>query len=799
MRISYAGDLALAVQFTQRAKQEFNMLQSRPGERGHFARVFHSANGDAMVWFTIGDGLDGIHIVAGNAAIRKGLPSWLSGAVISQGHMYAPTSNSIEKFHFASHPLVPSRISVAPHVSQPTRIEGGEADTQYTVQMASKYTGKMSKLVQLILGYGRLRSDTAMAVAISKFKDAEGNPLTYPPSVLWTPDNIKFGVQNTFGWEWARTDGVFTHTHMVGSTTVKDYWLINITPLGVKAMPLQIEPVTATPQFRAYIVDRIAAEGDDNPIHWVGERESYLRDILRVLDEFGGYPSNEAFLSKVTAIKSQIVTILPPEGLGIYAGTSSSVSPDHGWAFNDMGTLANTVCLEDHADGAWQMAHHCQINIWYDTLLNRPAASFLVIESGSAPLSKHVLKVGVTALDNCISYNLGLPNTGDYTGRPRADRTAMFVFWKRDRLEVLRWSDGLSKEDTNSVEETGDSWNLTRETWVGHTGTAPGFFCTLHDGRLPFTDWHETFRSTLNLANEHERAIGNSPATDTPEWWTRDFWAWREERTETTTGQRTDNCCAFIPIGERSAFYIATMVTAGRYEDDLQVHISLLGDPYAYSLGDTYIWNWDFGARYGWKFPVTYGGTTDDGIVDVIWSRSGGGGKCQLDWYGQAYIRAPDHYKGGNGYFNMTPEVQAALDEWTSRTGMGEWDSVGDEPKILLPQPYAGNSPVSYNHVTPARTTLSVYLVSLQGTRKVFVRSGSYTDIYHDYNYWFDRSPNENGDYQTMWAYKNSFGGQLYQLYSTDVNDSDLYAEGGYPLETSDFPTFIGVVGAIPA
>jgi hypothetical protein len=87
----------------------------------------------------------------------------------------------------------------------------------------------------------------------------------------------------------------------------------------------------------------------------------------------------------------------------------------------------------------------------------------------------------------------------------------------------------------------------------------------------------------------------------------------------------------------------------------------------------------------------------------------------------------------------------------------------------------------------------------MQATKEVFKRTGSYLDIYHDYNYWFDRSPNTDGDYQTMWAFKNCLGGQFYQLYSTDVNDRNLATEGGYPLDPSDFPTFIGVVGEIPA
>lgn len=793
MKVSYEGDHEIAAKFLQQAQQEWRVR--RPfGGWGHLSRTFRQPWGEATVRFNYGEGLDGVHIVAKADAAGNKLLSFLSGAVLAEGQItgagliaYAPTDNAIEKFGYTSHPLISTRLTVKPHVTMPTRIDGGVADSQYTVQRPSLYTGKMCRLVQLILGYGKLRKDSQITAAINKFRDGLGKLLPPMPTVIWTKQNLAKGVQNTFAWEWARTHGIFTRTYVEDDVVHNDHWLIEIATAGVRAMPLQIEPITAIPEFRAYVEAEIEKPG----------HKQYFNDLLLVLDEFGGLPSNEAFFSAEAAIQAQIVTILGPGAMPQYVN-GSPVSTDHGWAFNDSGTNAHTVCLETLGDNSWHMAHHCRLTFYFDSEAGHPQAQYAVVESGSAPVGRHYLKVGSTALNACISYNLGLDYPGDYSGRPKATRTAMLVFWKRDRLEVLRWSDGHSDPSTNSSYTTSDSWHTLTESQSGETGIGAGFFCTLHDGRIPTTDYRRKYERTRHLENEKERRISYSPASDVAEWYSRSFWSWDETREEIWTGGRTNDSCAFVPLGDRSAFYLVTMTTSPRYDDDRGVSVSYLGDPYSYSMTDSYIWNWDFGNRYGWKFPVTWAGLTVEGVVDVVWNRDGAMGKLQLNHYGYPYIRAPHKYSGGGGYFNLTASDQEILDDWTARTGRGEWASIGDEPPYLVTNPFGGSPGDSYSNVTGALTTVSVVLISMQAVKEVFRRSGSYAAIYQDYNYWFDISPNSNGDFQTMWAFKNYFGAKFYQLYSTDVNDSNLSVEGGYPLQSSDFPTFIGVVGNLP-
>ncbi len=795
MKISYDGDQATALRFTQMAQQEWGVLRPVSG-RGRLSRVFRQPWGEATAFFTYGGGMDGIHISARAIPGAGQMFSFLSGAVISAGQLtstgllsYAPTVNSIERFAYPTHPLVSGRLTVPSHASMPTRIEGGLADSQYTVQAPSKYTGKMCQLVQLILGYGKLREDTVITTAIRKFKDSLGKPLILPPSVIWTKVNIAKGVQNTFRWEWARTHGVFTRTYVVEGVTYKQYWLIEISTAGVKAMPLQIEPVTALPEFRAYILAEIAKSG----------HKKYFEDVKLVLDTFGGFPSNEAFLSVEPAIVAQRVTILGPEAMPQYVN-GTAVSYDHGWAFNDAGNFANTICLETFGGNSWHMAHHCQITISWDAINARPKASFSVIESGAAPVGKWRLKVGETALDACISYNSGLKESADadYSARPRATRTAMFVFWRRDRLEVLRWTEGHTEDISEKIEIVDEYGHYLREKWGGVTGISPGFFCTLHDGRVVKETQHEKFERTLHIENEYQRVIDNSPSSDIAERYRRSFWAWTESRTEAWYNGDTNNSCAFTPLGDRSAFYLVTMTTKPEYRDTRGVYIYQQQDPYNYAMSDTYIWNWDFGTKVGEKFPVTHAGTTVQGIVDVVWDRGGSRGKAQLEIYGIPYIWGPGKYKGGY-YHGLTPTDEKAMAEWTAFTGKAEWAGIGTHVDTSYISAFGGNTGPSYAYTVPTSTTLSVYFVSMQTVGEVFRVTGSYSYIYQNYNYWFDRSPNSDGDYQTMWAFKNYFGGKFYQLYSTDVNNQDLTVTDGYALDPSDFPTFIGVVGDIPA
>ena len=805
MRSSYEGDKAAADALVPEATHMFAMVKfAAGGQSGQWKRPLSS--GYCIV--TLGNGIDGVHIVPdpGKDADIARVPRIRSGATLNKAQLtsiqtgvdangqptFAPaldcfnmSSNTLEEYG-GEYPLVYSfGLPVPTHVSMPTRLDAsfGNADSQYTLQQASKYTGKMCKLVQTILSYGVPRKQDVLSTVMMAIAQTNPSILFDLESTLFTKENLG-GVQNQFQWEYACTHGVFEHIEeLEDGTTSKENWLIEISKSnGVRAMPLQLEPATATPYFKAYIEAQCAKD----------EHKGFYDDIKLVLDEFGGYPTNEGFL---TEHRQKIITLLAPGRMQKYE-EGRGTGTDIGWAFNPNGTMANNICLEDMKDN-WFKAHHCQIAIGYDKDTRLPTASYSVLESGSAPLGHGTFKVGDSILDACVSYNMEHLLHALRPDRAPATNTAMHVFYKNDKLIVLRYTDGHTDPATDVTETTGASDNsynsYSTESWSGATGMTGGFFYDGYDGRLPNFGVHRKYEVERTLGGERGRTISYSPASDSPEYFSRSFWQLEVTKERIEIGSITWNNCAFLPLGDRSAFYIVNFTTEPSWTEQRTAVIRTVGDPYVYVVQDTYIWNFDFGTKCGTKYPFRFAGTTLDGLAEVVWDRSGARGRTQLDHYCQYYVRAPYGYIGG-GYYAWSQTLQDALDKWTEGTGKSEWYSIGDEPHTT----YNANDLVSPGDSYSrggGLSRLKVHFFSMEKVGTVFERTGGYNQIFRDYYYWFDPSPNEDGDFQTMWNRRNCFGGAKYQLWSTDVNDSDLAIGGGYPRWPDNFPTFIGVVG----
>lgn len=810
MRSSYEGDKAAADALVPEAKHAFFRYRTAMAGKSGQWRVPLSS-GYCIV--TLGNGMDGVHIVPvpkDDEDIAK-VPRIRSGAVLDQGQIteaqvgidaegkpilkpaldcFNMTSHTMEEYGSKRALVLSLGLPVQTHVSMPTRLEAtfGNADSQYTLQQASKYTGKMCKLVQTVLSYGIPMKEDVLSKVMMAYALANPSVLFKQESSLFTKEN-RAGVTNQFQWEYACTHGLFEHNEVLeDGTIIKENWLIEIsTGNGIRAMPLQLEPVTATPFFKGYIAAQCKKEG----------HKGFYDDIKLILDEFGGYPTNEGFLTKH---HKKIITLLEPGHMKEYE-TGRGVGTDVGWAFNSKGTAANNICLEDMKDN-WFKAHHCQITIGYDKEKRTPTAGFVVLESGSAPLGHGTLKVGDSIMDACVTYNMEHLLHAVRPGRAAATNTAMHVFYKNDKLIVLRYTEGHTDPTTDKTETTGDPSDpyndYSTETWSGACGTAAGFFYDGFDGRLPIFDTHRKCSAARTLGGERERVITYNPASDSPEYYSRSFW-WRQiEKERIESGSTTWNNCAFLPLGDRSAFYIVNFTQEPSYTEQQTVTILSRGDPYTYIVNDTYIWNFDFGTKCGTKYPFKFAGVTLDGVVEVIWDRSGAKGRTQLDHYCQYYVVAPMGYHGGY-YYGWSPELQKDLDSWTAGTGKAEWFSIGAEPFTVPYTPCDLENPGNYFKAGGKLNRLHVHFFSIEKVGTVFERVGGYTQIYRDYYYWFDPSPNSDGDFQTMWNRRNCLGDAKYQLWSTDVNDSDLSVGGGYPLWHDNFPTFIGVVGDLAA
>lgn len=801
MRRSYEGNEALANALMPEALHAFTRTQqANAGKSGQW-RVPLSA-GECIV--TLGNAIDGIHIIPAPAEdedLAK-VPQLHSGATLDGSKFYAlndgrivldafsQTSAEMEEYNRKNALILSLDLPVAPHLSMPTRLDDQlKLDTQYTVQQASKYTGKMCKLIQVILAYGIPRKEEVLSKIMLAYALANPSVILKNPSYIFSKENRQ-GVQNQFNFEYGRTHGLYERviTKSDGSTETLR-WVIEIsTSDGVRAMPLQLEPITTTPQFKAYIAGVCEKDG----------HKKFYDNIKTILDEFGGFPTNEGFLTKR---KDKIVTLISPAKMTRYT-EGKGVNAEVGWAFNDSGSAANNVCLEEKGETKdWYMAHHCQISITYNEETEALSASFTVLESGSMPLGKGKLKVGDSVLDACVSFNISQNRFGDFSTRPKATNTAVHVFYKGSKLIVLRYTDGHTEDPGVRTETAGDPTDsfssYTTETWSGTTGVIGGFYYDGHDGRLAYISNHTKIEVAREFGGESARTISFNPAIDAPEYFSRAFWQSEVRTTTIETGQTTWNNCAFIPLGDRSAFYIVNFTQQARVNKRVEPFIRTVGDPYSYVLRDTYIWNFDFGYACGKKYPFTWAGVTLSGLVNVIWDRSGASGQYQLDHYCQYYVTAPYGYVGG-GPYGWSQSLQDSLDKWTAATGKSEWFDIGAEPHT---------SSTACDLTVPEQSwkiegggcQLLVHFCSMGYVGAVFNRVGSYLQIYRDYNYWFDPSPNANGNFQTMWARRNCFGKANFQLWSTDVNDSELATDGGYPLPNDNFPTFIGVVDDLVA
>lgn len=67
-------------------------------------------------------------------------------------------------------------------------------------------------------------------------------------------------------------------------------------------------------------------------------------------------------------------------------------------------------------------------------------------------------------------------------------------------------------------------------------------------------------------------------------------------------------------------------------------------------------------------------------------------------------------------------------------------------------------------------------------SKRITYVKGSQAAIYLNYNYWFDMSPNDDGDFQTLEATCNSpLGDKEITTYWPDINEFNSVSEGPLP------------------
>lgn len=230
--------------------------------------------------------------------------------------------------------------------------------SQYQTPRSSMWTGTMKKVVQLVMGFGRIN--------VAKLYDPN-LPKQTQDTKKYAQDVKALGVQVRFDYKFSRTHGI---------TKAADgrLWLVEISiTRGVVAMPLPIYPNSKTVGFS----NRATSRGD--------------AAMVTALDELGCLPTGEAFPGDPKVFDAKVasgdILVLADSSVMEPFYNCSAYSSSCGWAFSESGTEAHNVgyYYPDNNPiqrGAW---YQVSINIGAINPNRKPGDP---IASGSANLKK---------------------------------------------------------------------------------------------------------------------------------------------------------------------------------------------------------------------------------------------------------------------------------------------------------------------------------------------------------------------------------------------------------------------------
>lgn len=223
--------------------------------------------------------------------------------------------------------------------------------SQHAHVKPSCYTGAMRKLVQFILGMGRITRPTweerwmkankrgALPV---KQKSIESNTTSETLSAFnlyYRKDVVE--VLNTYDYRFGKTHGVSFDPDGVP-------YLIEISTRGVYAMPLYMDPVSTTIQGRARYL-------------------SVSPELQYVFDTFNGIPlgTNFPFVSSDNLFDKwkragEIIELMPGGLTDFYS--KSAYSSNMGWVLNSRGTEAHNTCY-GYTNTSIKVGYHYRLKI----------------------------------------------------------------------------------------------------------------------------------------------------------------------------------------------------------------------------------------------------------------------------------------------------------------------------------------------------------------------------------------------------------------------------------------------------
>lgn len=375
---------------------------------------------------------------------------------------------------------------------------------QVTTVTPSLYTGSMKRVVQALLGLGKYRTDAPAYLT--------GLTSTAERSAVIRHD-----------YQWMRSHGIYR-------AGPKNHWIIEVSQAnGVLAMPLITIPRTRSPSFRAGLI----ARGDT--------------DTVKVIDEFGGIPSDEGMPTGnalITALaQGRVLRLLTAAQMEPFYKNKGPYSPYLGWAFAEtLGEARNTcwaIGRSIRGNAQYFRAEHWKLAISltpHDTtlpdknppepvgtggatleLVNAGMLSYWCLDKLYIPISENytqsfLLRSGLADYDGVglitvagsgyAATEQNIPVGGDIS-----------VFFDRDTLKRFSWVPWVYYVDTNVT--TGVGAGAVQE--IDRVWSPQGFVVTGYDPRVMNQTDSSSSPVTGTTGSEREQDIWGLLPRDTRE------------------------------------------------------------------------------------------------------------------------------------------------------------------------------------------------------------------------------------------------------------------------------------------
>lgn len=664
--------------------------------------------------------------------------------------------------------------------------DSGQVYSQYGFLRSSMYSGTMRKVVQLVMGLGR--------IGAPKMRD----PRKKKPDSQYIKEVADKGVQVRYDYKFHRTHGI----------TVADdgrLWLVEISmQRGILAMPLPVFPHSETEGFKAR-----AEKRRDDAMVWA-------------LEELGCLPTGECLPASQRELDAKIengtvIRLATPDQMGAFYDEWLSYSSALGWAFSPDGREAHNTGWNIGADniqsGAW-----FQVNIHIGATKEdrRPkepiaegSASLRKVREGriycdpSGPgprLRQHFLpfKTYEPLLEGLVSHE-GVPAGPPTVAKLPISDTPVFVCFVDGKLKVVFYYHNPEYLERPPRKTMTDEFG--RCLLAGEWELVQGEKLLLP--RMMYTndfDYRREIQTNYTKETLESVDLGYKPGYAQFFVGFSDHWAtgvrfkgFSNKHQLTVDIAEKIVGAVLVPRFSREAFYFATADWEGKFVSD---------DPEA-DPGDDQLqtWNreWQFNIRdphiYSMFTCGTYGETNffaiPDYIVDSVPDRlrCRGGATCPFVSWGMTDWQ-PEDARMINHYYRPSDEcAEEFADE-------GSWlescQPLKQASELGEPRQWPAYDRTFYT-TYPSRQSCAAYLVTNGHNGPIEIE----TTVQRVNQWWANISPDNFGNYQQISATHSAIGEDCV-IYDTAPHDDPTrtqkvtgYTPGVIPPVA--YPAFVGV------